>query len=736
MRSPLSFRANLRHRTISRRMRYPADFQVPSCRDPSSKGSTVVEPESVYDAWLASREIPGQPGSYLVPGAPRALNTKNAQLALYVTRTCTLDFLRMLWMLNPFKTTLMMALNIIRSLFPAFRGYSQALIVDELQSLIASESFTWSRLLYLVSTEVFRRVIEGCLDSYAASNESEVLGSARFYIEHKQMEQRLRLDVPTLADPTVRVLLQESDLFARSFGGGGFGMLSPMDFINVISLTTEIASHLFLIVSLTRGAFHFGILFLSIFSTTLPFFLSWFNYSRDPAEAATTTTEAEACDRQERLRNLAYSDIHRPEIALFGLSDWILQSWSSARKVVLSFEQPSYARNTSIVDQFNLTELVGSVQNIPLLLLLKGSSTSLGSLTVYRSSIQSLVYASRNLVTTTKMVFQGLFLMSAFTAGMKLKPKLNPKREDMARYVSVQGGASIVARRGLSYTYPGSDKPALKNVNFSLKAGETLAIVGYNGSGKSTLAKILLRIVDYDKGSLLVNSVNVRNYHPAEYHSHLSAVFQGFSKFSSTLKENVGLGNIEKIGYVPAIQAAIHLAEADKFVESLPHGLKTMLATPGFESMSYPGLMNFGESSKRHDLSGGEWQKVALARAFMRAKEPGVDLLIFDEPVNHSLCVLRSYYTGLTILQTSSLDALAQSQITATLKSISRTPTGERTKTIIYITHSVSTARSADKIAMMKDGTITEFGTHEELLAKKDGGYATLYNAAQGIPSP
>lgn len=138
----------------------------------------------------------------------------------------------------------------------------------------------------------------------------------------------------------------------------------------------------------------------------------------------------------------------------------------------------------------------------------------------------------------------------------------------------------------------------------------------------------------------------------------------------------------------------------------------------------------------------------------MRAKEPGVDLLIFDEPVNHSLCVLRSYYTGLTILQTSSLDALAQSQITATLKSISRTPTGERTKTIIYITHSVSTARSADKIAMMKDGvsvacwsllshskrpllqTITEFGTHEELLAKKDGGYATLYNAAQGIPSP
>jgi ABC-type multidrug transport system fused ATPase/permease subunit len=115
----------------------------------------------------------------------------------------------------------------------------------------------------------------------------------------------------------------------------------------------------------------------------------------------------------------------------------------------------------------------------------------------------------------------------------------------------------------------------------------------------------LLRIDDFDKGSLLINDVDIRRYNPNEYHSHLSAVFQGFSKFSTTVKENVGLGNVEKISYKPAIENAIHLAEADTIVESLPNGLKTMLETPGFESFSYAGS-SMPELSQRHGLSGGE----------------------------------------------------------------------------------------------------------------------------------
>jgi ABC-type multidrug transport system fused ATPase/permease subunit len=176
------------------------------------------------------------------------------------------------------------------------------------------------------------------------------------------------------------------------------------------------------------------------------------------------------------------------------------------------------------------------------------------------------------------------------------------------------------------------------------------------------------------------------------------------------VKENVGLGNVEKIGYRPAIETAIHLAEADTLVESLPNGIKTMLETPGFEAVPYPGMEGFDSYPRRHGLSGGEWQRIALARAFMRATESGVDLLLLDEP-------------------TSALDAHAQNKIFDTLAKISRTTLGEKRKTVIFITHRLSTARRADKVAMMENGTISEFGTHDELI-KKNGSYASLYQAS------
>lgn len=124
-------------------------------------------------------------------------------------------------------------------------------------------------------------------------------------------------------------------------------------------------------------------------------------------------------------------------------------------------------------------------------------------------------------------------------------------------------------------------------------------------SGKSTLAKVLLRILDFDRGSIEINGIDIRSFDPSDYHKHTSAVFQGFSKFNSTVKENVGLGNVEKVGYRPAINQAVHLAEADRLVESLPSGLKTVLETPGFEFISYPGMMG-SRHQQRHGLSGGE----------------------------------------------------------------------------------------------------------------------------------
>ncbi|KAJ7937355.1 P-loop containing nucleoside triphosphate hydrolase protein [Mycena leptocephala] len=640
--------------------------------------------QSVYDAWFASRTLPG--GERLVPGAHRSFSLSNVKLACIIIQTCAVDFFSHILSLHPVRTALMMALNIVRSIFPAFR----AAIPGHLWK------FTWTRLIHLLASELVRRIFESVLDSFAASNETVVMDSARFYVEYVQLEQRIRLDIPTLSDPAVRDLLQESDLFARSFSGSGFGLLSPLDFIHIISLVTELVSHVLLILSLTGGATHYGVLLLSIFSATLPLFVTWFGCPQPHSETMYTPREARAADRQEKMRNLAYNDAHRPEIELFGLGDWILKTWASARKVVLDSEQSQHLRDSSLMSKLNFSDFLFALQNIPLVLLLQTSSASLGSLTLYRSSIQSVILTSRNLLATSRMVFQGIFFMSAFCAGRTLKPQLQPNEADVVSYQPASNGASITAR-GLSYTYPGCSEPALKDVNFTLRSGETLAIVG-----KSTLAKILLRIMDHDQGDLSINGVDIRRYDPFDYHQHLTAVFQGFSKFNTTVREN-------KMRSRTSIETAIHLAEADGVVNSLPYGIRTLLETPGFESMSYSGCT---ASSRQHGLSGGEVSYSAInCTGFMRANEPQVDLLLFDEP-------------------TSSLDAHAQNQIFDTIDKISRSPTtGERIKSCIFITHRLSTARRADKVALMKNGTISEFGTHDELL-QRDGAYAALYRAS------
>jgi hypothetical protein len=197
------------------------------------------------------------------------------------------------------------------------------------------------------------------LARHSTTNETIVLGSARFFIEYKQMEHRVKLDVPTLADPQVRDLLQESDLFARSFSGGGFGFISPLDFINLFSLVIEILSHLWLIITLTRDATAFGVLLFSIASATLPFFLSRFTHETSGYDNPISEKEMRAAEKQERMRSLAYSDIHRPEIALFGLGEWILNSWSAARKIVLASEAP-VSRTTSV----HFADLMYALQNV------------------------------------------------------------------------------------------------------------------------------------------------------------------------------------------------------------------------------------------------------------------------------------------------------------------------------------------------------------------------------------
>ena len=289
------------------------------------------------------------------------------------------------------------------------------------------------------------------------------------------MEKRLQLDIPSLSDPVTRDLFQESDLFVRSFSGmTSLGLLSPFDFVSMLTITSEIISHLYVIYTLTSDFAHVWILLFSIASAFIPFILPWFHAGRSHPDSLYTPQEAQAAERQEKMRHLAHNDSHRPELLLFGLGPWVLESWVQARKSLLGLEKPSIFRETAFLGQVSLNEIMVAVQHvrnigihssfakvpvltstafhffpltqIPLVIMMQSSSATLGSFTLYRTSIQSLVYSIRNLINMARLAFQGIFLMGAFCCAMAYEPKLEPKKDLRIPYQPTKGGMKIEAR--------------------------------------------------------------------------------------------------------------------------------------------------------------------------------------------------------------------------------------------------------------------------------------------------
>ena len=239
------------------------------------------------------------------------------------------------------------------------------------------------------------------------------------------------------------------------------------------------------------------------------------------------------------------------------------------------------------------------------------------------------------------------------------------------------------------FTYPGSIKPALKDISLHLKPGEKLAIVGENGSGKTTLIKLLTRLYTPESGRILLDGLNLEEWDLDLLRRRIGVIFQNFVRYQFTVGENIGVGDVEKLEDEKAWEIAAEKGMAQPFIERLPDGFTTQLGR-WFKS--------------GQELSGGQWQKIALSRAFMRKN---ADILVLDEP-------------------TSAIDSQAEYEIFDRFRNLTKD------KMVFLISHRFSTVRMADKIVVIEQGELLETGTHEELL-KANGRYATLFSLqAQG----
>ncbi|WP_019038727.1 ABC transporter ATP-binding protein [Psychroflexus tropicus] len=557
-------------------------------------------------------------------------------------------------------------LRLLKSLIPIALLWVGKEIIDEVIFQVDLETKDLTRLYWLIGIElglailsdVFNRLIgltDGLLgDLYSNASSIELI------------QKTAKVELASLEDSEFYDKLER----ARQQTTSRVSLMS-----NVLSQIQDIIT----IISLISGLIYFyPILIVLLVISIIPSFINELKYSQSTYSLQKSWTP----ERRELdyMRMIGASDITAKEIKLFGLADFISNTFKrisdkyyKANKR-LSINKSLWGGTFHIFGDlayygayvFIVLKAVAGLVTIGDLTFLAGSFSRL------RGQLQT-VFSRFSNITQSAMYLQDYFeFIDMDFSGDHPEQYLEAPQEFKQ---------SIVFKN-VSFRYPQSEKNVLNNISFELIKGEKLALVGENGAGKTTLIKLLLRLYEPTSGEILMDGVPVHKYRKQDYQKMLGAIFQDFVKYYLTAKINIAVGNIEEEQNLDKIKNAAVQSLANDVIERLPEGYEQGLGR---------------RFRKGAELSGGQWQKIALARAYMS----DAPIIILDEP-------------------TSALDARAESEVFQRFIAL----TEDRTS--IIISHRFSTVRMADRILVLQGGEILEIGTHEELLASPQL-YAELY---------
>ena len=551
-------------------------------------------------------------------------------------------------------------LNIFSRLINAFTPvvilWVGKMIIDEiiLQVSLEDKDFTqlWNLVLIefavVVLSDLLGRLInltDGLLGDLYSNDSSE-----------KIIRKTAELTIAQLEDPEFYDKLER----ARTQTNSRVELMS-----NALGQAESVIS----IFSLIAGLVYFEpILILILILSIIPSFINEAKFSSTRYSLARSWT----AERRELdyLRFIGANNQTAKEVKLFGLTDFIAERFKDLSNEYYHLNKKLSLKQSLYGSLFNILGILSYYgAYVYIILRVLTGVISIGELTFLSGSFNRLRNNLQGFFSRFTRISESALYLQDYFDFLDLKIEQTSEAKTPIPETITQG----FQINDLHFAYPGSKTEVLKGVTFTMKAGEKMAFVGQNGAGKTTLIKLFLRFYEPTKGEILLDGININKFDVDEYRNRFGVIFQDFFKYEFTLRENIAVGNISEIDNDETIGYAASKSLAEQVVSEMEDGLEQRLGRRFYQGQ---------------ELSGGQWQKVALARAYMK----DADIMVLDEP-------------------TSALDAQAEYDVFERFIALTKG------KTSIIISHRFSTVRMADRILVLQNGQVLELGTHEELMA-------------------